>query len=135
MANPTCTSTQVVDQAACYLQSAIQPSQQRALYLYARSLELKAIGGTDYTAALTTILLTDAQALTCKLNDDQIMAAKINLAFINAAAAGASVPATLAEKVAVINCLNDLVQQDDQLAKLVDLLLTCQLGIHKPYVQ
>lgn len=127
---PECTSTQVVDQAACYLESAIRPSQRRALYLYARVLELAAIGGTDYASALTTTLLTDAQGMTCRLNEDQIAAAKTNLAFINAAAAGASVPSTLAEKMEIVKCLDDLAQNDPQLTDLVDLFLTCQLGEH-----
>lgn len=63
------------------------------------------------------------------------MAAKINLAFINAAAAGATVPATLSAKIDVVACLDDLAQNDPQLTDLVDLLLTCKLGPHVPYIQ
>lgn len=135
MANPVCTAASLVTAATCYQRQSIQPHQQTALLLYAKVLELAAIGGTDYAATLTSTLLTDTVALVCAMTEDQRRAARVNIAFLNAATAGASVPETLAEKVAAIQCLVQKVEDDPAFADMIDLFLTCALGVHKAYVQ
>jgi hypothetical protein len=102
------------------------------LNLYAKILELDAIGGTDYTTALTTTLLTDAASVICGMTPEQRLAARINLAFTNATAAGAEVPSTMKLKLEAISCL---VNVDDETLDKADLLVTCKLGVHKAYTQ
>lgn len=132
MANPTCSATTLVTNAADFTGAVLNPKQKKALLLYAKALELAAMGGTDYTAALATTMLSDAAALEIGLSQDERDAARINLAFVNATAAGASVPASLQTKL--LN-LGLLVDADDQLLDQADVLLTCKLGVHKAYPQ
>ncbi len=106
--------------------------QQKAMLLYARVLELAAIGGTDYTAALTTTLTTDAACPPSSADD--IRAANIAIAFANATTAGASVPDTLAAKMSAIRCLQHVPGGMATLDRYL-LLVTCKLGVHKAYVQ
>ena len=108
MSNPTCSTTTLITNAACYRQSSIDPIQQQALLIYGKVLELAAIGGTDYTAALTTTLLTDAAPVVGALSADNVTAANISTQFVNAAAAGASVPSTIQSKIAAVKCLQHL---------------------------
>lgn len=129
MANPTCSNTQFVDDATCYQKHILNAKQQKALLIYAKALELAAIGGTDYTDALSTTLVEDAP---CWLTVDQKIAATINVAFVNAAGSGATVPADLDDKIAAIKCL---LLVDPEKMDAILLWLTCQLGKHKAYVQ
>jgi hypothetical protein len=118
----------LVTNAACYVSpSQIDPKQQRALLIYARVLELAAVGGTNYAAVMATTLVSDAATLTCGMSQPQKVAAALNLAFVNAATAGASVPSTLTAKLAAIACLVNL---DPALLDDIDLMLTCKLGAH-----
>jgi len=80
-----------VTDAACYTQLTLDKQRQKALLAYAMALELAAIGGTNYTSVLTTTLIEDAVQVVCAITEDQRTAARINLAFVNAAADGASV--------------------------------------------
>lgn len=131
MANPICTISSLTNN--CYLvPTTISPKQEKALKILAKVLELAAIGGTNYSASMTTTLLSDAAALTCGMELADRDAARVHLAFVQAMAAGASVPAGISGKQALINCL---VQADDDALDEADLLLTCKLGVHKAYPQ
>jgi len=131
MANPTCSAASLA--TTSYISpGAISPQQQKALMVYAKALQLAAIGGKNYLSALTTALLSDAATLTCGMGEEDRRAARIHLAFVNAAAAGASVPATINLKQAQINCL---VEVDQKALDEADLLLTCALGRAKAYPQ
>lgn len=132
MANPTCTTATNTTDAACYNGRILNPAQQWALLVYAKVLELAAIGGTDYTNALTTTLLTDAACP--PTTEDAIMAANINVAFNNAAAAGATVPSTISLKLNAVRCLQYVPGGVEKL-KRIDLLLNCKLGVSKAYPQ
>lgn len=132
MANPVCTAASLVTDAVCYHQPNISFKYQQALLLYAKVLELAAIGGTDYSAVLTSTLITDALQLVCGINEEQREAAYVNIAFLNATTAGASVPATLALKMDAVKCLAHVPLETMQ---KMDLLLTCKLGVHKAYDQ
>lgn len=103
------------------------------MLVYGMILELAAIGGTDYSAALAT-LLSDTAQLTGSLGKDELMAGLIARQFANATAAGASVPDTLADKMSAIACLQNLPSSPLQLYQIY-LLLFCKLGVHKAYVQ
>lgn len=130
MANPSCTS--IVANTAYTQIGGITKKQQRALLIYANALQLAAIGGTDYTASLATTLLSDAAAAVDPLTDDDMQSAWIDLAFKQAAAAGASVPATMAAKVTAVARL--AYATDEQLDQ-AELLLECKLGVSKAYPQ
>jgi len=131
MANPTCTAASLA--TTCYLvPTTLDPKQAKALKVYAKVLQLAAIGGTDYTGRMTGLLLSDAAALTCGMNQADRDAARIHLAFLQAQAAGASVPIGISAKQAFINCL---VQVTDEELDEADLLLTCKLGRAKVYPQ
>lgn len=132
MANPTCSSTTLVTDAASYTGAVLNPKQRKALLLYAMVLELNAIGGTDYTAALDSTLLSDAATLTLGMTDDQREAARISLALVNAEAAGATVPSSLQSK---LEALGGLINADDRALDEALTLLTCRLGVHKAYPQ
>jgi len=132
MANPICSATTLITNGACYRTSSINIVEQKALLIYAKVLELAAIGGTDYTAQLTGTLLT---ASACPpYEPDNIRAGNVAVAFANAASAGAVVPSTIQTKIAAVKCLKNV---DGGLARLeqIELLLNCKLGRHKNYVQ
>lgn len=132
MSNPTCTAATLNDNAACYHNGILNPAQQWALLVYGQVLELAAIGGTDYTAVLKTTLQTDTACP--PMDDDAMLAALLVIQFNNATAAGASVPDTLADKMAAATCLQYVPGGVERL-KRIALLLTCKLGVHKDYVQ
>ncbi len=90
------------------------------------------MGGTDYTSSIATTLVSDAATLTCAMAPNQNNAARVALAFTNATAKGASVPAAIADKLAAVKCLVNL---DPQALDDIDLLLTCKFGQQKSYVQ
>jgi len=129
MAIQSCPITKFVDDAVCYGMHKLNPAEQKALLIYAYALELKAIGGADYTNALSTTLQTDAACL-YKLNADQRMAGFVNVAFVEAIAAGADgTPAALNDKLDAVKCLK-LVPMERLDALL--LYLTCLLGPEAP---
>lgn len=132
MANPTCTLVTLVDNAACYRQSALNPIQQKALLVYAKVLELEAIGGTDYTAALTTTLLEDTACP--PYTADHIRAANVAVAFNNADAAGATVPTDIQDALAAVKCLQHVPGGMATLDR-IDVFLNCSLGQSKAYPQ
>lgn len=132
MANPICTTTTLITDAACYQQYALDPFQQKALLVYARVLQLAAIGGTDYTSAMTTTLLTDSACM--PRTPDRIRAAHLAIAFANATAAGATVPSTIQTKISAAKCLYHIPGGMTKLDR-IDVLLHCKLGVRKNYPQ
>lgn len=134
MANPTCDKTNLITNAAPYMQGAgIDDKRQMVLLIYAMLLELAAIGGTDYTVAGgREQMMQDAATLEIGETNDELDAGLISIAFNRATAAGASVPATLTLKLAAVPRLPC---NDDMLLKKAFILLTCKLGVHKAYPQ
>ena len=132
MANPTCNTTTLITNGACYRQIGIDVVQQKALLIYAKVLQLSAIGGTDYDRELTGTLLTDSACP--PVEADHIRAANIAVAFANAEAAGAVVPTSIQTAIDAVKCLQHI---NGGLARLeqIDLLLNCKLGQHKAYPQ
>jgi len=131
MANPTCLKANFL--TTCYKSpGAITPKQQKALMVYAKVLQLQAIGGTDYRSTMVTTLLSASASALCGFEKSDRDAARIHIAFVNAAAAGATVPATINAKQAVLNCL---VEVTDKELDEADLFLTCALGVQKAYPQ
>lgn len=133
MANPTCSNqTLIIDATPFREDTDITPLQQQCLLIYAMVLELQAIGGTDYRTTMATTLVSDAASLELGFSVDELEAALINLGFVRAAAAGASVPASVQTKL--LN-LGNLVNVDPLLREKILVMLTCKLGVHKAYPQ
>jgi hypothetical protein len=131
MSNPVCNNS-TLNQPCYKAGQAITAKQQKALKVYARVLELAAIGGTDYSATMSSTLLSDAAVLANGYEESDRDAALVGLAFTKATAAGASVPSTLNAKIAAANCL---VSADERQLEEAILLLECKLGFHKSYPQ
>lgn len=135
MAAPVCTAATLVNDAGVYRQGVITPKQQKALLILAKIYELAAIGGTDFTADFPLLHVTASQ-LEVGTTPDERTAARISMAFANAVNAGAS---TITSTYSTLNlklaACKKLVCDDDEALDAIDLYLTCQLGIHKAYVQ
>ena len=99
MANTAVTSqTEWVDGASDYTQHFCNPHMQEALNVYAMALELAAVGGTDYSSDLES-LIAASDAVSNYMNPDQLRAAEVNINFQNATNAGASVPSAIGDKL------------------------------------
>ena len=98
------------------------------------ALELNSIGGTNYLSTLTSTLLTDTSVLVGALREEQIKAGIVAKQFDKATSAGATVPSTVSDKLAVAKCLTH-VPGGMQTLRQIELLLTCKLGVHKSYPQ
>lgn len=135
MANPTCTAAVLINDAAVYRLGVLNPKQQKALMILAKVYELAAIGGTDFTADFNLLHVTAAQ-LEVGITPDERTAARISMAFANAVNAGATaITTTYSDINSKLLALKKLVCDDDDALDAIDLYLTCQLGIHKAYVQ
>lgn len=135
MPDPICNADTFVRQASCYLVPPLNEAQQKALIVYAKVLELAAIGGSNYTNQLTGSLITDAKSATCGMKQENRDAARVNIAFRNADEAGAPIPLTLQAKLAAVRCLVEANAADGGLLDEMDLLLTCKLGRAMAYPQ
>lgn len=132
MAAPVCTIASLFQNTSCYQQNSITAEQQKALLVYAKVLELAAIGGTNYISVLTSTLLTDTACPT--VLPDRVRAANIRIAFNNAASAGATVPTTIQDKMAVMKCLTHLPGGQLKLDQIA-MWLNCKLGRGMAYPQ
>ena len=130
MANPVISNTSLT--TMCYLVPPLSEKQQKALKIYAKANQLKAIGGTDYTAKLSSTLLSDAATLCCGMDLAERQAARVRIEIDNAKSAGATIADTISAKQAYINCL---VEANEQQIDEADLLLTLALGRAKAYPQ
>jgi hypothetical protein len=108
----------------------LNPRQWKAAMVYLMALELKAMGGTDYTSALTTTLIDDSAAIQ-DLNENQRQIARLQIQWNNASANGASMPASVDALNALTACCVDAVPDLD----LLILWLSCKLGQHEDYPQ
>jgi len=131
MANPTCSRSNLMAGKACLGGPLLSNHQMKARLVYLKSLELAAIGGTNYTTDIEAFNRA-ANSLTCGFQPADFDAAYITIASNNATAAGASVPATKSAMAAAVACYEDFT--DFQL-KQMDVLLTCALGFGKTYPQ
>lgn len=132
MANPTCTTAALAETNPGFGLQGFNDRQYQAALIYLKVLELAAIGGTDYRDTLNSTLITDAVALAQRMDRNQRQIALLNIAWNNAEAAGATMPADA-------NALNALTKCCFQ-SEVVDfeailILLGCKLGVHKDYPQ
>ena len=129
MANPTCTTASLI--TSCF-KCPLQEKQRMAFKVWFMVNELAAIGGTDYTAALGTTLLDDANDLISAMTRDDREVAELSIAFNNAVEAGATLSTDVNTLIEDVRLLVDA--SDDQLQQMY-LLLLCKLGVHKDYPQ
>lgn len=132
MSNPTCTAASLATTNPAFGLQGFNPKQYQAAKLYLMALELAALGGTDYTATMTTDLIDDATTLAQKMDPNQRRIAMLQIYANNATAAGASVPETFNELNDATGCCFQSQQVD---MGAIELLLLCKLGVHKAYPQ
>lgn len=130
MANPTCNATTWITNAASYQQAALNRKFQHGLRIHAKALQLAAIGGSDYTADLNS-LVEASEVLAGGMSDDQVMAASIAIGYANAVSAGAVEP-NLTNK---LEAIKSIVLHDEHKLCKAELLLDCELGRAKAYPQ
>lgn len=131
MANPTCTRATLISGGACYKGPRLSNHDQQVRRLYLQVLQLAAIGGTDYSAAVNT-LFADANTLSCGFTPDDFDTSMVVIAANNATSAGATVPATQAALSDAVKCYSKFT---DFQIKQANLLMACLLGRSKSYPQ
>ncbi len=96
------------------------------------ALQLKGIGGTDYTSSMTTTLVTDANDLVGRMDPNQRRISFLQVWRNKAVASGASVPATFQALNSATGCC---FQSQNVDFNAMELLLLCKLGVAKAYPQ
>lgn len=130
MANPTCTSVSLVENFPCLSGRSLTIEEQKAIKIWFNVKELAALGGTDYSAVLTSTLISDATTLAYRLTPSQFRTAYLAIAANNAVAAGATIPSSPDTLMENVKCLKNYPN-----LKWIDLLLTCALGKHATFPQ
>ena len=94
--------------------------------------QLAAIGGTDYTAVMTTTLVTDAKSLVGNMNPFERKVAWFNIIRNNALANGATIPqGTLSSLNEATGCCFQAYSDLES----IEMLLRCKLGKQASYPQ
>ncbi len=125
----TCDQAGLVNDAAQYRLSTINAHERKALFAYAKLLQLSA-QGTDYSANFPQLFIDAAHAV-LGIDKDALEAAHLNMEFLKAennASAGfnaVTVPSTLDAKLLAARPL--LNQPDDVLDRII-LFLDCSLN-------
>ena len=132
MANPTCTTASLAETTPGFGLQGLNDRQYKAAAIYFMVLELAALGGTDYTAVLTTTLVEDATTLVGRMDRNQRRIALLQVLSNNAEAAGATVPTTVNDLNEATGCCFQAGNVDFD---AIMLLLLCKLGVHKDYPQ
>lgn len=135
MANPVCSVSSL--NTPCFGGEMLTGVDPMALKVFFMASELKGIGGTDYTAKLTTPgaggLLDASVQMSNKASLDDLRQFELAIFSQNAVASGG-----LAANVGIqtlaqdIKCLGNV--NPDALQRMY-LYLLCQLGVHKSYPQ
>lgn len=132
MANPTCTIKSLMSNNPCFNLETIDTHRRLILEVWFMAVELKAIGGTDYTSALATSLQAAQTALFFEASLDQMDTAQTAILYNNALAAGGNPGANIN---AILKNVSPLNNANDIDLRGMWLVLLCQLGVHKAYPQ
>ena len=130
MANPVCTNSTL--NLACFKGQLLSRKARQAFRIWYMANELARLGGTDYRLVLSTgtgSLLDAATQQFDKYSMDDMDAALTAIMFNNAIASGASVSSSPNTTVPNIRHLVNNV--DSNTATKMEILLACQLGVHK----
>ena len=131
MANPTCSRASLMAAAGCLKSPVLNSHQQQAMLIYFMASQLKAIGGTDYTSALSTTLVTDSDCLKT-LYPGERDAVRLVIEENNANSAGAALSTSINTLMKAIACLQNV---DANTMEVMEIYLRCQLGRAKSYPQ
>ncbi len=136
--NPTCGPSSLT--INCFQGTVIDNFRRKCLMVYLAAVELKNIGGTDYTGNLTGgasgALLGDAVAGLQQCTKDQLGYREVGLYELgiqhnNTVASGT--PATdINTRMQQIKCL---INVDERTLDMMLVWLTCNLGVHKSFPQ
>ena len=117
--------------AGCLKSPVLNSHQQMAMRIYFEASQLKAIGGTDYTSALSTTLVTDSDCLKT-LYPGERDAVRLVIEENNANSAGAALSTSINTLMTAIACLQNV---DANTMEVMEIYLRCQLGQAKAYPQ
>lgn len=132
MANPSCDRDALLLAAACYNGNVLDSKHQYALKVWFKVKQLAALGTTDYSSVLTTDLYRDAVNFARTTNSAERTAMGLAILKNQAVAAGATISSDINALMSSIACLVNVPEAD---LGAMDLLLNCQLGVHKSYPQ
>lgn len=130
MANPTCTAASLVEAFPCLSGQVFSKRQQQLIQIWFMTKELNALGGTNYTSALDTTLISDSVSLARTMSLSQLRTATLAIYRNNAVAAGASIQSDPSLLFDNVKCLKNYLDLDS-----IILLLLCKLGVHKTFPQ
>lgn len=139
MANQICTVATL--NIGCFSGAVINQQQRKSLLVFFKANELKLIGGTDYTAVLTSPASTGLLGATYAFADGKVSNDFIGERIIgilelavahNTAIAAGFANATINSRMDSIKCL---VNVTEAILDRMIIFLDCQLGVHKTYPQ
>jgi len=128
VAAPICTAASLMSGTACFRGGREGNLRKR---IYAKAVQLKAIGGTDYTSALSTTLVT-AVACLVPLYPDQRDSIRTVIEYNKASNAGATISSSPSTVAASTNCLKNVTNNT---LEVMEIFLDCQLGYGHAYPQ
>jgi hypothetical protein len=124
------TQTEWVDGASKYTRQNLNAKEQLALCIHAMSIELGAVGGTNYVTNGFESLIAASDAVSNYMNPDALCAAEVAIRYADAANAGGSVPATVdAKLLAAVKLLH----YDEDRLRRAKLYLEGALGYHSSF--
>lgn len=129
MPNPVCDHNSLISAGACYSELRLNKEQYQIVKIVLMALQLKTIGGTDYTGNFGTLISNSSCKATLSPSEKRNISIAIEAN--NAASSGATV-GTVSQLLATGACL-----QGAEISQLeaAELQLRCQLGRGKTYPQ
>jgi hypothetical protein len=121
---PTCTISALTNND-CFQFPCIGGKRQKMVMAYLNAKELAAVGGTNYLANKSTLLIASAGLQS--LSGERLNAALLGINRANAIAAGASIPSNVNAIVTAASFFQGI--PEDTLDRML-VVLACQLGRH-----
>ena len=128
MPAPICTAASLMSGTACFRGTREGNLRKR---VYAKAVQLKAIGGTDYTSGLSTTLVSAVSCL-IPLYPDQRDSIRTVIEYNKASNAGATISSNPSTVAASTECLKSV---PSNTLEVMEIFLDCQLGRGKAYPQ
>lgn len=132
MANPSCSTTSLLETVPCFSPQVLSEQQRLALRVYFLALALQRIGGTNYTSELTTTLVSAANDIFERATPLQLDQALTTIYYNNAVALGATVSSDIQTLMSNTVGLQAI---DMTMLQKMELTLLCKLGVNKAYPQ
>jgi hypothetical protein len=128
MAAPICTAASLMSLTGCF-QGTREANRRKRIY--AKAVQLKAIGGGDYTTGLSTTLVT-AVACLIPLYPDQRDSIRTAIEYNKASNAGATISSNPSTVAISTKCLKGV---PNNTLEVMEIFLDCQLGYGHAYPQ